>query len=410
MTLYEVVNFSVSKWSLFDYRTQSNCALSKSYSSIGDDDNLFSHTEAALEKFDNQHDFERMSADILNALGYRDVVLVAPRGGSDNGEDIKFTTERGGKGLACVTLRKDIEVKFKQDFYQRTAGEYEKYALFCKVHLTAKQKLDFINFCAGTLQAELVTYDVETLRSLLDSKPSLSLIKEKYLPATQDSQQRFLLQSYIDKMSELLLHEKIREPVFERAFSFNAQNEAQHVARARTLTVLSMLNAGYKRKVIQFLHDSDLITKYELIVHLKDADLSGADLSGTILGVIDLSEVNLREADLSRANLFEANLRGADLHKANLHQAILSLTYSFPYPSQADLTEADLSEANLSGAWLGHVNLTGANLCGADLTDAVLTDANFDMANLMEAKVTQEQLNTAKSLQGTTMPDGSTHT
>ncbi len=61
-------------------------------------------------------DFERMAADILNALGYREVVLIAPRGGSDSGKDITFTTESGGKGLACVTLRDDIQRKFEEDF------------------------------------------------------------------------------------------------------------------------------------------------------------------------------------------------------------------------------------------------------------------------------------------------------
>lgn len=86
---------------------------------------MYSKTIDHLEKFDNQHDFERMCADILNALGYKDVVLIAPRGGGDGGKDISFTTESGGKGLACVTLRKDIEAKFKQDFSQRTAGEYD---------------------------------------------------------------------------------------------------------------------------------------------------------------------------------------------------------------------------------------------------------------------------------------------
>ncbi len=72
---------------------------------------MFSHTVAALEKFDNQHDFERMSADILNSLGYKNVVPIAPRGGSDGGMDITFTTNDGKKGLACVTLRKDIDAK-----------------------------------------------------------------------------------------------------------------------------------------------------------------------------------------------------------------------------------------------------------------------------------------------------------
>jgi hypothetical protein len=48
---------------------------------------MYSQTVAMLEKFDNQHDFERICADILFALGYRDVELIAPRGGSDRGKD-----------------------------------------------------------------------------------------------------------------------------------------------------------------------------------------------------------------------------------------------------------------------------------------------------------------------------------
>src|SRR5256885_6220559 len=101
---------------------------------------MYSKTIDHLEKFDNQHDFERMSADILNALGYRDVVLIAPRGGNDGGRDITFTTESGGKGLAFVTLRGDIERKFFEDLSQRKAGEYEKYIYFCTAYLTATQK------------------------------------------------------------------------------------------------------------------------------------------------------------------------------------------------------------------------------------------------------------------------------
>ena len=77
---------------------------------------MYSQTVAILEKFDNQHEFERMCADILVGMGYKDVVLMAPRGGSDGGKDIIFTTESGGKGLACVTLRDDIEKKFFEDY------------------------------------------------------------------------------------------------------------------------------------------------------------------------------------------------------------------------------------------------------------------------------------------------------
>src|SRR5215472_16101845 len=106
-----------------------------------------------------------MAADILNALGYSDVVPIAPRGGSDKGRDITFTTESGGRGLACVTLRADIEKKFFEDFSKRQAGEFEKYIFFCTAYLTALQKLKFAQYVVNTLQAELVCQDIEALRS-----------------------------------------------------------------------------------------------------------------------------------------------------------------------------------------------------------------------------------------------------
>jgi site-specific recombinase XerD len=140
---------------------------------------LYSQTIAILEKFDNQHDFERMCADILNASGYKDVELIAPRGGSDGGKDITFTTQSGRRGLACVTLRKDIENKFTEDFSKRKAGEFDVYILFCTAYLTATQKQKFTQHCLYTLQAKFIPKDIETLRSALDS--ALLPIKEKYL-------------------------------------------------------------------------------------------------------------------------------------------------------------------------------------------------------------------------------------
>ncbi len=122
-----------------------------------------------------------MSADILNASGYRDVVLVAPRGGSDGGKDITFITEAGETGLACVTLRKDINRKFDEDFSQRKAGEFDIYILFCTAYLTASQKLKYSQYCQNILNAQFVPKDIETLRSLLDS--SLWSVRDKYLHA-----------------------------------------------------------------------------------------------------------------------------------------------------------------------------------------------------------------------------------
>ena len=148
---------------------------------------MHSKTTDHLEKFDNQHDFERMCADILNAQGYKNVVLIAPRGGSDGGQDITFTTESGEKALACVTLRKDIENKFREDFHQRKPGDYDRYVLFCTAHLTATQKKSFTRYCLDNLDAEFIPQDIEALRSLLDS--AFRSIREQYLYETSQENQ-----------------------------------------------------------------------------------------------------------------------------------------------------------------------------------------------------------------------------
>lgn len=140
---------------------------------------MYSHTMAALEKFDNQHDFERMCADILNASSNNNVVLVAPQGGSDDGKDIIFTTEDGKRGLACVTLRKNIEKKFLEDFSQRKAGDFDHYMLFCTAYITSAQKSRFALYCTEKLNASFIPIDIEALRSLLDSK--LVIVKEKWI-------------------------------------------------------------------------------------------------------------------------------------------------------------------------------------------------------------------------------------
>ena len=73
---------------------------------------MLSQTRRALEDFDNQHDFERMAADILNALGYSDVEPMSPGGGPDGGRDLRFR-ESDTPGVAFATLDKKIRNKFK---------------------------------------------------------------------------------------------------------------------------------------------------------------------------------------------------------------------------------------------------------------------------------------------------------
>ena len=126
--------------------------------------------------------------------------------------------------------------------------------------------------------------------------------------------------------------------------------DVRRVARTRTLTVLLNMGSERKRRPLKAVYELDLVSRASPILSLDQADLDRAVLSEAVLPGIDLHGVYLRSADLTGADL-----RGADL-------------------SGARLDEADLSGANLSGA-----------------------------------EVTQQQLDRARSLAGTVMPDGSTH-
>src|SRR5258708_251935 len=240
----------------------------------------------------------------------------------------------------------------------------------------------------------------------------------------KDNQRETALQSYIDKMSELLLEKHLRES--------KPEDEVRKIGRVHTLTVLHRLDSERKRSVLQFLYESDLIVKGNSFINLDGAELSGANLVGANLGAADLGAANLSRADLREASLGGAELSGADLREASLSQASLSRAslsradLSRANLSGADLIVAFLNEANLSGAELSGANLSGAELSGAhlreadlseaelsgaslreaDLTRVDLTRANLTGADLAGAKVTSQQLDQAKSLKGANMPDG----
>jgi uncharacterized protein YjbI with pentapeptide repeats len=84
------------------------------------------------------------------------------------------------------------------------------------------------------------------------------------------------------------------------------------LARAWTLTVLEVLDASRRSRVVRFLYEARLIDyrprNEERVVSLVYANLSGCALSGHSLRGIDLSKANLRNVDLSGADLSYANL------------------------------------------------------------------------------------------------------
>jgi len=114
-----------------------------------------------------------------------------------------------------------------------------------------------------------------------------------------DKQREDLLQTYLDRMSELLLKEKLR--------SSEASSEVRNVARVRTITILFQLDARRIGYVFAFLRESGLMSTKpnSSIVSLNQADLKKINFSQA-----DLSRATLNGADLSEADLSEANLEG----------------------------------------------------------------------------------------------------
>lgn len=179
---------------------------------------------------------------------------------------------------------------------------------------------------------------------------------------TQDQQREAALQTYFDRMSDLILNGHLKT---------TTDSEMRYVARTRTLNALSQLDGIRKGEIMRFLNDTDLIRAGSPIVDLSNADLSQADLVA----------INLRDADLRNVSFVNANLQFAQMHASNL-------------------SNADLSQTNLNGADLSLTNLSNDDL----------SSANLKGTNLSQAKgLTMEQLHRAKSLQGTILPDGSRH-
>jgi len=209
------------------------------------------------------------------------------------------------------------------------------------------------------------------------------------LKIASDNRQETILQEYLNRMSELLLEKNLR--------ASKPGEEVRIVARVRTLTVLRRLDSPRKGTVLQFIFEAGLINgdTDNVVIHLQVADLNRADLTRIFLHGVNLSRANMNEAILHRTILTSAILELTDLKGADL--------------SSADMIRANLSRADLSGANLSDAILIGANLSGANLTEANLQEADLSSANLQGARVTLEQLKTAKLLESATMPDGSKH-
>jgi uncharacterized protein YjbI with pentapeptide repeats len=196
---------------------------------------------------------------------------------------------------------------------------------------------------------------------------------------------------------------KVADAYWDEALSYlpNAADPTKYLSKDDLSAVLESTDA-HLDAFLEFLAYPGAVR-----ASLEEADLSRVNLIGSYLRNVLLSSPNLRDAylddadmiqaDLSNAYLGGAWLQDAVLLAANLNAANLNRVHSSGAVFvKAELTTADLYEADLRGANLKQADLSGANLVGADLSNA----------NLSNATVTHGQLHTAKSLNGTIMPDG----
>lgn len=180
---------------------------------------------------------------------------------------------------------------------------------------------------------------------------------------TRDNQHHATLQAYLDKMSELLLNGNLAERTADGRLN-PEYKQGCLVAKVRTMTVLTQLDARRIGYIFAFLREAELmsVTKDDNAISLKNADLHA----------VDWSQADLRGADLRGVNLSGANLSGAIF--CSTIYVVRAFGGTISVPNSADLSGADLSGADLSGA-----------------------------------KITDKQLAKAASLKGAILPDGTIH-
>src|SRR5205085_12399010 len=96
----------------------------------------------------------------------------------------------------------------------------------------------------------------------------------------KDNQRETALQAYIDKISELLLHEHLSELLLDKPLPVDEpppNPQVVIITLARTTTVLRILDQDRRGSLIRFLSQAGILTKC-----IKD-ELIGIDLSGANL-------------------------------------------------------------------------------------------------------------------------------
>jgi uncharacterized protein YjbI with pentapeptide repeats len=224
-----------------------------------------------------------------------------------------------------------------------------------------------------------------------------------------ETQRDTLLQSYLERMSSLVLSE------FDSSSSTLSQEQQEskkdrlrNLARAETLSVLSSLHGPEpaarpdqerRAKVVQFLLEGGFICgdgygieEKKPFVQLRGANLRGVPLMSMGLSNVDLRGVDLRDADLRWAKLKESYMDFEDPRRGALDQTKIHPKWQLVWQihnhrlAVKSLRDQDLRDADLYAADLEDKDLGGTDLRGAILDRAKLKGCELDPRTRMDDK------------------------
>jgi hypothetical protein len=177
------------------------------------------------------------------------------------------------------------------------------------------------------------------------------------------------LESYLDRMSHLLLKSHLR--------SSRPSSEVRRLARNWSLVAFRTLDGDRKAETMQFLYESRLIDK-KPVIDLLGANLRNCNLSNAVLKGAQIRGAYLSATNMHGANLQYADLRGSDLSNTDLRYALLQ---------HANLTFALLNRANLRNTDLSMTLLRGADLTKAKLWRTVISDQQREVMVLSRRQI-----------------------
>lgn len=192
-------------------------------------------------------------------------------------------------------------------------------------------------------------------------------LNQGQLQVEQQRAQEEAVQSYIDRVSELIL----------TSDDLTNDPRLKAVIEARTEVTLNLVTGERAARILRFLMSLDLLDR--LTFDLRELNLSRAELKGIVLRNKTMESAlfygaDLEDGDFSGSDFEEADLRYTDFKKANLQNV-------------------SFEEANLKGAELDYADLRGADLSEATGLSSRMIDAScVDTTTLVPENVSLPDL------------------